>query len=524
MRKRLIYFFALLLAGSAALQSCKKDKKDTGTPSGPPTTGTRDELTKDSIYLYTKELYYWNSSLPDYATFNPRKYSSNEAELFALTQFSNNPETSKPYEYVDGKEPKYSFIDDGTVSGQLGGQGGDYGFSVKADPDRNVRVSSVYATSPAATAGLKRGFKVTKVNGTTVDLTSQTSVDAINNGIFGGNSNVKLTVVDNNGASKDVTVTRGFYNLNPILYTHVYTVGAKKVGYIVYNSFTSDTTKIQSAFSSFEGQGVSELVIDLRYNGGGYVSTSGYMANSIAPASQTGKVMFTYYFNQYLQNLTTTQRKSSVLIHQPILDEDGEIQPSSQAINGKYYTYADVGYQPTDNQGNVEHFSKKGGLNINRVYFIVSGSTASASELLINNLRPVLSEVKLIGTTTYGKPVGFFGIHIDKIDIYTPEFETKNQSNTGGYYSGMKVDQDAVDDVTHDWGDVNETELRYALNYAGTGSFTGTAVVIAGAKAVTLSKQNAATDLTATEQATINRKLDPGKFNGMILDHLRGKR
>ena len=86
--------------------------------------------------------------------------------------------------------------------------------------------------------------------------------------------------------------------------------------------------------------------------------------------------------------------------------------------------------------GNATNFVKKGTLNIGRVFFIMTGQTASASELTINNLRPEM-DVQFVGETSYGKPVGFFDIDINKYQMFTPEFSVQNSANQGGYYSGF---------------------------------------------------------------------------------------
>jgi len=91
--------------------------------------------------------------------------------------------------------------------------------------------------------------------------------------------------------------------------------------------------------------------------------------------------------------------------------------------NGEVVSYFDVPFAASQN---TEKFAKKGSLNLSRIYFLVTYNSASASELVINSLAPVM-DVKLIGHPTYGKPVGFFAIHIDKYDLYIPQFQTKNR-------------------------------------------------------------------------------------------------
>lgn len=505
----------------SALNACKKSEAPVVTPTTPtptPVTATREELTKDSIFLYAKELYYWNTSLPTYDAFKPRTYNSNEAELFALTQFSLNPATGRPYEYTGGTNPKYSFFDYGTagktasLKADVNGTETDYGFSVDYNATNDLRVKYVYPNSPASQQGLSRASRITSVNGQTNIAYSSSNLTFLNNAFFGTNAAVTITFTDLAGVTKTVTVTRASYTVNPILYTNVYTAGTKKVGYIVFNSFTNNASAaINTAFASFASQGVTEVVVDLRYNGGGYVSTATQIINILGPAAQTGNIMYTTYYNDYLQGLTTAQRKTSILAQQPLTDDAGKLQTFSSGVNGKYATYADLNYSSTS-ADNIEKFAKTGALNLSRIYFIVTSSTASASELTINSLKPVM-DVKLIGKTTYGKPVGFFPIKIDKVDMYIPEFETKNQTGTGGYYSGLTVDKDAFEDLSKTWGDESEVLLSYALQYAKTGSF-----VLPAAKTASLSAQSTtmAAKLSTEDYKLISEKLDQNSFKGMV--------
>ncbi|MFF5380171.1 S41 family peptidase [Pedobacter suwonensis] len=444
-------FFCALIILLGFTASCKKASN---TPDGQGltqgTSGTRSELTKDSIYLYAQQTYYWNVGMPSYSAFNPRQYGSNNAVLAALKAL---PST--------GGKDKYSFIDDGTVAGELGGIGGDFGFSVFFAGTNDLRVKYVYTGSPAGVQGLRRGYQITKINGSTDINTTDERINFIVNAIFGANPTVTMTVLKPDGTSQDVTINKASYNINPILFTKTYTIGAKKVGYIVFNSFTTNSIDLlDAAFAKFSTDGVTELVVDLRYNGGGSVGTSEAFTNLIAPAAQNGKVMYTTYWTQTMQDNQAT-----------ILQNQKFYAKGNDGVT-RMYSYFDYSYKPTVAAGNQEVFAKRGSLNgLNRVYFIVTNSTASASELLINNLKPVI-DVKLIGKKTYGKPVGFFAIHIDKNDLYIPQFETKNQLNQGGYFDGIAVDKDIFDDVTKDFGDPTEKLLAQALYYSANGIFS----------------------------------------------------
>ncbi len=518
-----IFYLVILLA--VVVSSCKKSKTPTpdDTPIGPSKTGTTLDLIRDSIYLYAKEAYYWNDGLPDYATFKPRGFTGSDdisalqKEVDAISQYKINPNTGKPYEYYAASpgEAKYSFIDDGTVSSELNGVNGDFGFAPIYAAVNDLRVRYVYPNSPADIAGLKRGYQITSINGRT-NLAydgnggAGTNLNFVINA-YANSTTITLVVKKPDGTSATVTLNVANYTANPVITHKVFDQGGgKKVGYLVFNSFTSlanATPKLNEAFNEFAGQNITDLVVDLRYNGGGYVSTAEYLSNLIAPAAKNGSLMYSSYFNSNLTGLTTTAaRNASILKNQVRKDES----------TGEIYNYSQFDYSVS---GNAVNFSKTGvpvSLTLSHVFFIVTGSTASASELTINNLRPIM-DVKLIGTTSYGKPVGFFDIEINKYQMYIPEFETKNSANQGGYYAGMTPGStdypgvEHIDDVTKDFGDPTELLLAYALNYVKTGTFTVAGQVIQS----TAGKANV---MSVDQSREAGIEIDGNKFRGMVFN------
>ena len=117
------------------------------------------------------------------------------------------------------------------------------------------------------------------------------------------------------------------------------------------------------------------------------------------------------------------------------------------------------------------NFSKLGSLSPARVFFIVSNSTASASELLINNLKPYV-DVKVVGPTpTYGKPVGYFPIGVGDWYIFPVSFRSTNKDGQGNYFDGIPLDSKSADGVDKDWGNVQENSLANVLSYISSGNF-----------------------------------------------------
>lgn len=474
----------LVLGVLVFFASCKKDKV-VSKDETPPPTSNRDELTKDSIFLYAKQVYLWNDALPTYTVFNPRKFTGSDnitnlnAELFALTRFGINPLTNLPYEYNPEytDETKYSFIDDLVADGKLAfskngqssidfnGEGNDFGFSVillGENTNYNVFLRFASPGSPAALAGLGRGSKIEKINGRSIGTNFNGGEDVFINNALDANS-ITIAGKKLNGTSFNVTLNKTKYDSSPIFKDTVLVKGAKKIGYLAYARFTDDKNSeapLTNVFSKFSAAGVTDLVIDLRYNPGGYVTTAEHLINLIAPSSLNSKIMFEQTYNATMQ-----AGKATILKNQPQRDQQGNLIYN----NGKLLTYADESYTKAANR---TVFSKEGSLdNMNKVVFITTDGTASSSELVINSLKPFLT-VKTVGTTSYGKPVGFFPIRIDKYDLYLSSFSTTNANGEGNYFAGIKPDAERNDDVNKDFGDPTEESLASAISFLTDGKFT----------------------------------------------------
>lgn len=335
-------------------------------------------------------------------------------------------------------------------------------------------ITAVYPGSPAAAAGVQRGWVITSVNGTAIAgkdyATEHSAIDAA---IAGASVTIAgYNYVDNVPFTK--TLTKASYKSSPVYASSVINRSGTNIGYLAFARFSDLTNdnapsdvNLDPVFSTFNAAGITDLVVDLRYNGGGYISTAEYLANLIAPSSATGKAMYSEIFNTTMQT-----GKATILAHQPLLDGSGKVQYKS-GTSGAIYTYADLDYSTTAADNNAS-FSKKGSLNtITNVVFIVSGNTASASELLINVLRPYVN-VQIVGSTTYGKPVGFFPITLEnRYEVYMSLFNTQNAAGFGGYYTGFVpagtgtfgIPGVAIDDdPTYPFGNVNEADLAAALN------------------------------------------------------------
>ncbi|HXI00062.1 MAG TPA: S41 family peptidase [Sphingobacteriaceae bacterium] len=457
----------------------------------PVPTATSSELTKDSIFLYAKEVYYWNDDLPSYETFNPRKYTSGATDLsnynqvlFNISQIKINPLTSKPFEFLTAGSSKYSYIKDKTTknptayiphqqsSVDLEGNGNDMGLSFSAigtTSSFDVRVKYSSPGSPADKAGLERGDLVSKFNNTTVGTNFDTESSVIENAIAG--NTVVLGGKKKDGTLFSITLTKSLYKSSPIYKDTVITSSGKKVGYLAYARFSNHANSeaaLNQVFSKFAAANVTELVIDLRYNGGGYVSLAEHLTNLIAPSSLNGKLMFKEKFNELMQS-----GKATILKNQPLLDGNGKVRFSGSRM----LTYLDIDYSEAEN---TFKFQKEGTLEgVQNVIFIITRSSASASELVINNLKPHMN-VKLVGQTSYGKPIGFFPITVEnRYDVYYSMFTSINSNGQTDYFAGFTPDALTKDDVTQGFGDPKELSFAAALAYLTKGSFTATTASVA---------------------------------------------
>lgn len=528
-----------------AVTSCKKNKDieiSTPAPTTPvisAATGTRAQLTQDSIFLYAKQVYLWHTALPSYDAFNPRQFAGTldgfDQELYMLTQYSpQNPSTGLPYEYTGtAGSAKYSYIDDISThnviaavkdvksSVDLEGIGNDFGLKLGAygagsANQYSIYVQAVYQGSPADLKGLTRGAVITKINGTAYGANYDNESAAVNNALNASSVTVAGVLKDGITAFS-YTLTKTTYKSSPIYSAKVLSVSGAKVGYLAYARFSNlDNSKagFDAAFADFAAQGVTKLVIDLRYNGGGYVNTAEYLVNLIAPSSLTGQVMVKKRYNTLMQTGT-----ADIMKNQPLYDDNGDFELITENNVKRVANYTDLSKDYFSEAKQVTNFSKKGPLQgVTDVVFIVTKNTASASELVINSLKPYLN-VKIVGTNSYGKPVGFFPITIDYkldaaskketgYDVYYSMFQTTNSKGEGDYYNGFTPDLSVTsDDASHDFGDLSENNLARALSLIITGPLTSGSVSMS----IRGTRVNASS-------ITVKALRDGAEFNGMIAD------
>lgn len=431
------------------LASCKKTDVQNNLNPSPTGDNVADKI-KDSSLLYARDIYLWYSQIP--TTFNARNYADPDKIMTAIRSFSMEPGFSQA---VDKWSFAYEQQDWDDLSG---GITQDFGLNVFFRTEGDLRVKYVERSSPAGRAGIRRGWRIMKINGSSNLSTS--NAEFIINAVYQSNSS-SFTFQKPDGTTVDLTLSASSYQEHPVMADSIYATSEGKVGYLVFNSFLGDTTEIYNEFNrvfgEFASANIKDVVIDLRYNGGGYVTVQEKLANYLINTGGNGQLMM------------------------------------KQQYNDKYSQY-----------NSTTNFRKLGTLNASRVFFIVSNSTASASELLINNLKPYM-DVKLVGpSSTYGKPVGFFPIPVGNWYIFPVSFRTTNKNGEGNYFNGIEVESRVADGLDKDWGDINESALASVFRYVQSGAF----------RTATSFPQDIYTPNAAVNAG--NKILDQSEFKGII--------
>ncbi len=512
-----LFFFITMIAIACRKNSITKDVDNTV-----PSTGSNADRIKDSLFLYAKQVYLWNESLPSYGVFKPRQYTSASTDygnfnkvLFQITRYGINQNTGRPYEYDKDypNQTKYSFIEDLVANGEIAsipnkyainanGQANDVGLGyepVGSSSNFSLYIRFVTPGSPAEKAGIKRGYYFNNINGISFGSNFDNEVNNLNTQL--DKNTITIVGKRQDGTNFNTTISKNFYNASPIYKDSIYAVGGKKIGYMAYARFSGPSNSITAfdrIFNDFASQGVTDLVIDLRYNQGGLIATAQYLINLIGPSRiPNNSPLFTEYYNAKMQSGDV-----NFLKNQAARDGDGNVIRE----NGRVLTLADYPYSP---EYHVTRFSKMGSLNnIQNVVFIVSEYTASASELVINALKPYMN-VKMVGSTTYGKPVGFFPIRINNYNVYYSMFSVKNSRGEGDYFAGLTPDYPIDDDLTKQFGDLSETNLALAIS-----KLTGSSPAIASKKSMMVKGVSMQNSLISTTPINDN------DFKGMIENRL----
>jgi len=371
----------------------------------------RTNLIKVRIAEAMDDFYFWRLNMPEIAS--PTLFPSFQELVDALIY--------KPIDrwtYVTSTE-EFNAL---TRQGQFAG----HGYIQSIDANGDIRVGAVFKDSPAERAGFRRSTQILKVNGQDVQtlLANNTFTQAMGAREIGVSNTFQIRQSD--GSESTVTVGKEIVTQNTVMHHEIFELSnGKKVGYLVFLAFReSSINELRPVFSAFESAGITDLILDLRYNGGGFINVAQFLANILAPPSARGQIFFRDTFND--------RQKA----------REREVRFSTGEFS----------------------------LNLNALIALTGPGTASASELIINGLDPFL-DVKLVGEQTGGKPVGALVIGIAEQTLVPISFKAVNANGVGDYYDGLPVDRNAADGLDRNWGDPEESRLKEALYYLENGSF-----------------------------------------------------
>ncbi len=437
--------FLFLFLFAFSLQSCE-DNDDVAQPA--------DVQVNSFIWKGLNAVYLWQADVPNLAD---NRFATEE-DLNQFLRGYSKPEDLfedllyKPVsKYPNGDAvDRFSWIvDDYTVLEQeLNGisknNGVDFRLSRIASGSDDVigYVRYIIPNSDASTKAIKRGDLFTSVNG--VKLTVSNYEELLLN-----QDSYTLNLADYNGSGfvlngKSVALTKTVLEENPILINKVITSGSHKIGYLMYNGFYAEyDAKLNQAFGELKAQGATDLVLDLRYNGGGSITSSTRLASMIT-GQFDGQIFSKMTFNaKQMEGLTTEDLED--------LNERFVNNIDGTALNS---------------------------LNLNTVYVITTASTASASELVINGLKPYVNVIQ-IGETTTGKNVGSFTVY-DSETLVTKKginpnhkyamqplvLKITNSANFGDYTQGLQPTFQQYEQVSTYGvlGDTSEPLLNIAIS------------------------------------------------------------
>jgi C-terminal processing protease CtpA/Prc len=404
-----------------------------GTP--PPTSTTCSLRNRqDFAFSVLNEWYLFPETLP--TSLDPSPYSSVQSYIDALTATARGQGRDRFFTYITSIAEENAFFSSGSTAG--------FGTRFSYQGNR-LFVIEAFEGAPALAAGIDRGTEILAIGTSESNLANVSDILASQgtNGISSalgpstvGTSRV-LRISDASG-TRNVTVTKADFNISPLSSRYGVKIidngGGQRVGYINMRTFISTAdSQLRAAFADFRAQGITNFVIDFRYNGGGLVSTAELMGDLLGGNRTTSDIFSVTRFR--------TSKSSN--------NETRRFAPQSQSVS------------PV------------------KIAFISTNATASASELVMNSFIPHLGvNAALVGSDTFGKPVGQIALDQSACDdrIRVVAFAKDNASGQGNYYSGladtMRTTCAAADDITRPLGDPLEASLRAALDFVAGRSCT----------------------------------------------------
>ena len=425
-----------------------------------PRAGTADRQgsrTDENNWLrsWTNELYLWYSEVTDH---DPSQYATDAyfdlLKTNAMTA-SNQPKDKFHFTYATADWVALS------QGGTEAGYGAEFAILARYAP-RRIVVAFTESGTPAA-AQLTRGDEVLQVDGVdAVNGNTKPIVDTLNAGLSPSAPGESHSFVVRNsaGVSRTVTMVSQTITHAPVPIVTTFQTSSGPVGYIQFNDHIATAeTPLINAINTLKTANATDLILDMRYNGGGYLDLASELAYMIANTTLTsGRTFEKLVFND--KNPTRDPVTGELLVPTPFYS-------TSQGF-----------------PGSVAQGTALPSLNLNRVYIITGPGTCSASESVINSLRGVNVDVYIIGSTTCGKPYGFYPADNCGTTYFSIQFRGENAMNFGDYADGFSPANQSqnkgtsvagcsvADDFAHGMGDVAEGRIATALSFRASNNQT----------------------------------------------------
>jgi len=403
-----LYFLPIIFL--TLFVSCRKDDI---TPDDivPPHDSLTPAMARDSLYYIMKDWYYWYRLMP------------------AVTK----EDYDDPYELLDAMRYKdldrWSFVADyDDFNNQMQGTFVGHGIRIGVDNSENARIAMIYSKSPLYAEGVRRGWIIKKINNIDIaPILISGDRTAYSNLIGPGQAGITNIFLFERPDGTEVTIssTKSSFQVNSVLLFDTLHLSTGVTGQLVFESFiTPSSDELATAFAFFKANNIKDLILDLRYNSGGYLYIAQTLASYIAGDSYQGSVFAKLQYNNKHQEANNT------------------------------FLFKTIANSFT----------------LPNLVVITTRSTASASEAVMNGLKPFVNIVS-IGDTTNGKPTGMNGWAIGKkYYIWPVTFKMVNAQDEGDYFDGIFPAKVLPDDITHDFSDREEVCLKEAIHYLETGS------------------------------------------------------
>lgn len=402
---------------------------------------------------WSNDTYLWYNEIDDN---DPTPFSvNNYFEQLKTTQLTDSGSPKDNFHFTQPTEEYNNLAQNGVASSY----GIHWAFKRLTAP-RELIISYIDDNSPAQRAGLTRGLQLTMIDDIDfINSESNTDIDNINEALFPADRNQThlFTFIDlnNNNLETGVSLTSENLTLSYVQNVKTITSNNHQIGYLRFNAYNSVAqSNLIAAIEQLSNANVSEIVVDLRYNGGGLLAMASQFAYMIAGQAQTNNSNFeTSKFNDQHPTINpiTGNRIESIPFY------DKEINWNTNRLTNT--TLPSV--------------------NLPRIFVLTTDATCSASEAFINGLKGINLEVIQIGATTCGKPYGFFPEDNCGTTYFTIQFQGVNDQGFGEYADGFTPTNNpqfaadiqgcvVEDDFTHQLGNENEALLAAAIHYVET--------------------------------------------------------